>query len=504
VSIVGRIIEGVRAIGRTRADAPGGRRVAVRARYDAAQTTPDNHRHWLLADGLSADAAASPAVRRTLRNRARYEVANNSYARGIVLTLANDSVGTGPRLQLLGLGSDAARTVERAFTDWARAVDLPEKLRLMRVAQVEDGEAFALLTTNPVLPTRVQLDVRLVEADQITTPLLGYPASTSQAVDGIRFDAFGNPVEYHLLRRHPGDSGSFMQEFDRIPAKAIIHLFRPDRPGQRRGVPELTPALPIFADLRRYCQAVIAAAETAADYAGIAYTDAPAGGEADPVEPMDTIRLEKRSLLTMPGGWRMEQMRAEQPTTTYPQFVQAKLNEACRCLNMPYNIAAGNSSGYNYASGRLDHQTYYKALRVDQARLASQALDRIFAAWIAEARLIPDFLPSQITEASWSHVWFWDGHEHVDPAKEANAQATRLANNTTTLADEYARKGQDWETQLRQRAREAALMRELGLPTSPAATSAQPPTAPTAPSVPSAPADPPAPEPGDDVDARAA
>jgi lambda family phage portal protein len=435
-----------------------------------------------------------------LRNRARYEVANNSYARGIVLTLANDCVGTGPRLQLLGLASEVSRRIERAFSDWSRAVDLAEKLRGLRVAQVEDGEGFALLTTNPVLPTPVQLDVRVVEADQIATPLLGYPASTAQAVDGIRFDGFGNPVEYHLLRRHPGESGSFVQEFDRIPAKSIIHVFRPDRPGQRRGVPELTPALPIFADLRRYCQAVIAAAETAADYAGIAYTDAPAGGEADPVEPMDTIRLEKRSLLTMPGGWRMEQMRAEQPTTTYPQFVQAKLNEACRCLNMPYNIAAGNSSGYNYASGRLDHQTYYKALRVDQARLAGQALDRIFAAWLAEARLIPGLLPVDAATTNWSHVWFWDGHEHVDPAKEANAQAARLQNNTTTLADEYARKGQDWESQLRQRAREQALMRELGL----AIPAATPPTAASpAPSTPPS-TEPPAPDAGDAVDAHAA
>jgi len=50
---------------------------------------------------MSADAAATVEVRRTLRNRARYEVANNSYARGIVLTLANDTVGTGPRLQML-------------------------------------------------------------------------------------------------------------------------------------------------------------------------------------------------------------------------------------------------------------------------------------------------------------------------------------------------------------------------------------------------------------------
>ncbi|MCK6488478.1 MAG: phage portal protein [Planctomycetes bacterium] len=502
MSIVGRLIEGVRAIGRTRTAAPGGRQVRVRARYDAAQTTADNHRHWLLADGLSADAAASPAVRRTLRNRSRYEVANNSYARGIVLTLANDTVGTGARLQLLGLTSDEARQVERAFMDWARVVDLAEKMRVMRVAQVEDGEAFALLTTNPRLGTPAQLDLRLVEADQITTPMFAPVVSGGQMVDGIVFDGASNPVEYHLLRRHPGDTSGFSLGYDRVPAAAMVHLFRPDRPGQRRGVPELTPALPIFADLRRYCQAVIAAAETAADYAGIAYTDAPANGEADPVEPMDTIHLEKRSLLTMPGGWRMEQMRAEQPTTTYPQFVQAKLNEACRCLNMPFNIAAGNSSGYNYASGRLDHQTYYKAIRVDQSRIASLVLDRVFAAWVQEAVLVAGFLPARLRDPAtdWSHQWFWDGHEHVDPLKEANAQAKRLESHTTTLADEYARKGQDWETQMRQRARELALMRELGLglPADPAA-----PAAPTTPPA-QDPADAPNPDAGDDVDARAA
>ena len=474
LGIVGRFIEGLfaprgqrrtAAIGRLNAAAPGGRGRVIRARYDAAQTTTDNHRHWLLADGLSADAAASPAVRRILRNRARYEVANNSYARGIVLTLANDCIGTGARLQLLGLRSAEARVVERRFHTWAKAIGLAEKLRVMRVAQVEDGEAFGLLVTNARVASPVQLDLRLVEADQIATPSFLPPADGTNAVDGIVFDGAANPQEYHLLRRHPGDSGGFSLSYDRVPAEAVVHLYRPDRPGQRRGVPELTPALSIFADLRRYSAAVIAAAETAADYAGIAYTDAPAGGEADAVEPMDTIHLEKRSLLTMPGGWRMEQMRAEQPTTTYPQFVQAKLNEACRCLNMPFNIAAGNSSGYNYASGRLDHQTYHKAIRVDQGRIADTVLDRILGAWLTEALLIPGFLPltGRIIDVDWSHQWFWDGHEHVDPLKEANAQATRLTSHTTTLADEYAKRGQDWETQLEQRARELRLMRSLGL-----------------------------------------
>ena len=77
-------------------------------------------------------------------------------------------------------------------------------------------------------------------------------------------------------------------------------------------------------------------------------------------------------------------------------------------------------------------------------------------------------------------MWFWDGHEHVDPLKEATypptrrvasrsevatsgAQEKRLANNTTTLAAEYAKQGKDWETELRQRAKEKKLMDELGI-----------------------------------------
>ena len=91
----------------------------LRARYDAAQTTAENARHWAMADGLSPDAAMTPDVRRTLRNRARYEVANNSYAKGMTLTVAGDCVGTGPRLQLLTEDNQTNRIVEQAFAEWA-------------------------------------------------------------------------------------------------------------------------------------------------------------------------------------------------------------------------------------------------------------------------------------------------------------------------------------------------------------------------------------------------
>ncbi len=440
----------------------------LRAGFDSAVTTDHNRKHWAGADGLSADAAASPEVRRTLRNRARYEAANNSYARGIVLTLANDVVGTGPRLQLLTEDDGGNERIEQAFMAWAKAIGLPEKLRTMRASRATDGEVFGVLVNNPRLPTPVKLDIRLVEADQVTTPDL-WPVDEN-AVDGIVFDVAGNPSEYHILKAHPGDtrSGYLGVEYDRVPAESVIHYFRSDRPGQSRGVPDITPALPLFAQLRRFTLAVLGAAETAADFAGILYTDAPANGEAESVEPMDAIELEARSLLTMPGGWKMAQVQAEQPATTYAEFKREILNEIARCLNMPFNVAACNSSGYNYASGRLDHQTYFKSIRVEQEHLACVVLDRLLHAWLREAVLVTDLLPLRVrtliaTGQSPPRQWFWDGNEHVDPAKEATAQATRLSSNTTTLAAEFAKQGRDWESELRQRAKEVALMKELGL-----------------------------------------
>jgi lambda family phage portal protein len=451
---------------------------ALRAKFDSAANTAENRRHWANADGLSADAAASPDVRRILRNRARYETANNSLAKGIVLTLANDVVGTGPRLQMLAEDADVNQKIEREFMRWARAVGLPAKLRTMRMARATDGEAFAVFARNPKLASPVKLDLKLIEADQVTTPdlLLGFDRHgasilSGQVTDGIVFDEFGNPVVYHVLREHPGSTQSFALiglKYDSVPAEQVIHYFRVDRPGQHRGVPDLMPALPLFAQLRRYTLATIAAAETAADFAGVLQTDAPPEDEPDAqkeADKWDGLELNPRTLTTLPGGWSLNQLKAEQPATTYREFKREILNEIARCLNMPFNIAAADSSSYNYASGRMDHQTYFKNILVEQDDLEAVVLDRIFAAWFSIAVLLEDYLPPAARTLTFdpAHQWFWDGYEHVDPTKEASAEDIGLKNHTLTYAEVYGKKGLDWEVQLRQRARETKLMNELGL-----------------------------------------
>lgn len=179
--------------------------------------------------------------------------------------------------------------------------------------------------------------------------------------------------------------------------------------------------------LRRYTLAVLGTAEHAALPSGVIYTEAAADAEASQVEPMDQVEMDRGTWLTMPFGWRIGQIKAEQPTTVYPDFKHEVVNEIARPVSMPYNIAAGNSSGYNYASGRLDHQAFFKAIRIDQAYLAEIVLDRILKAWLDEAILIEGYLPQSVRtlDADDAHQWFWDGFEHVDPSKESTRK-TRL------------------------------------------------------------------------------
>lgn len=414
--------------------------------YDVAQTTDANAKHWQYADSLDADACNSPGVRQTLRNRTRYELRNNSYAKGMVRSLAEDCIGTGPRLQLHTASRRANQQIEAAFSRWSRRIRLAQKLRLIRKARAQDGEAFGLLTNNRGLRGNVKLDVRVIEGDQVATPGLAY--ATPDAVDGIRFDPWGNPTQYDVLPRHPGSQFAFLSITPKPwPAESVLHYFSPDRPGQHRGVPELLPALPLFALLRRFTLATVGAAEFAAASAGVIYSNSTAltDDEVEDVEAMDAIEYELRSLLTLPKGWDMRQLKAEHPATTYEMFKRAILEEIARCLCMPFAIAAGNSSGYNYASGRLDYQVYDKSIAVERSDLVSIVLDPLFDAWLHEALLAGEIPDTAGPVAEWTHEWHWDARGHVDPVKAANAQIQRLAHGMTDYGAEYAAEGRDFE-----------------------------------------------------------
>lgn len=434
----------------------------LRGRYDAAATTDENSRHWANADGLSASAANSLEVRSTLRKRSRYEMANNPYGRGMIDRLATHTIGTGPMFQSQTGDEELDRLVELEFTEYLRAIALAEKLTTARKAKATDGESLGLLITNPSLGTPVQLDWQLFETDQLTSPW----SLTQQAndTDGIVFDRYGNPVNYYVLDQHPGDLSRWEWTSRLVPANQVTHWFRADRPGQVRGIPETTPALPLFAQLRRYTLATVGSAETAASFAGVMKTPLiPNTAAGIPAVP--SMEFEHRMLVAMPDGYELQQLKPEQPITTYGDFVTQLVNEICQVFQMPLCIGLGNSSNYNFASGRLDMQVFLASIRTERSQCRRVVLDTLFDAWRREALVISGYLPLRARMIKrWPRQWFWPKPPIVDPKADAVADSMRLGNGTLTYGDYYAEQGADWREKFQQRAAELKLAKELGLP----------------------------------------
>jgi len=414
----------------------------VNATYDAAQTTDRNTNLWGSASGKSADAEATSSVRATIRNRCRYESRNNSYCRGMLDTRANDTVGKCPRLELLDEEAEAELT-ESDFHDWAKEVRLGEKLRLAMLQRGDSGEAFFEIVRDMKLQSPVKINLDLIEADRICGQI-DY-LSDPLYYDGIKYDSAGHVLSYDVLDYHPGGNVAPITgfgSFRRVPANRILHFYRQTRPGLRRGVPDIAPALNLFAMIRRYSMAVLTAAETAAAVAW-ALVSKDANIQPVPVDPEQVIELPGGSGLTIPAGWGLEQIKAEQPTTSHREYIRGLLNEAARCLQMPLNVALADSSQYNYASGRLDHQVYHRSIEIDRYDIAVVLLSPLFRLWASEYRLAT----GRRISAETRHDWYFDGFEHVDPSKEASADDVRLKNHTLSYQRYYSRRGLDWRSE---------------------------------------------------------
>lgn len=424
----------------------------LKAAYDAAAHTKENARHWRFADDLSAAAANSAAVRHVLRNRSRYEcLESNSFGKGIVKTLATDFVSTGPRLHIDGQEQIIAQRIQSEFIRWSRAVRLNRKLRSARLAKCVDGETFILAVNNPRLRCPVQLDIRLVEADQITTP--GWIDGVGEhAVDGIRFcPDTGEPIEYDLLRQHPGDRriGGPNLAATPVDARDMIHLFEHDRPGQVRGIPELTPSLPLFAFLRRYTLATVANAEFAASLNAVLETQVgmfdPDEADKELLDAFDSIDFERGMMAALPFGYKLNQLKPEQPISGYVEFRDAILCEIARPVGMPRNKVLGDSSPYNFSSTRADQDNYYGHIDVERQDWDIECLDRVFEWWLDEALLIPGYLELNPTTYLSRH-YTWPQRQSVNPLQDATTAIKLIEAGLMLESDYLAQRQIDPET----------------------------------------------------------
>lgn len=424
----------------------------IRASYDLARTTDGNRKHWAAADALSAEAVNSLGIRTILRNRTRYEVRNSSYVKGMIGTLQNDTIGIGPRLQMLIKGKNKS-IIEADWDTWSRKAKLGKKLRQLRRARAETGEAFLVTFTNPKIPTPVKLDVMVVESDRVTD--VGGEYSTDPLwCDGIQYDEWQNPISYRILKYHPGGPNGFFygvgaSAYTDYPAERVFHYFKDDeRPGQRRGVPELQPSIQTGAELRRFDNARLRTAEVHARVSlALESTVAPEledGDEPEAPVAMDTVELPDSGAIVLPPGMKLSGMTPTQPGAGSGDFVDQKIRETARCIQMPFAIAAMDSSKANMSARYMDSQIYASAVRVDRSDLEIECLDWLFEIWVAEYWLVKANMPR--TVEAYPHTYFWPSlNQHADPSKVASARETNINLGTQSTVDAVALDGDDLE-----------------------------------------------------------
>ncbi len=453
------------------------------AGYDAAKSTRENRGRWLDADAdsLAPVSQLTPAVRHRLRNRARHEGINNSYVAGIVRTLVRDTVGTGPRLQMLTPDDGLNEGIEDLWRLWATSTDFALNMRVMAGTRYLGGECFGLFRDSKRLDRDgypITLDVRLVEPDQVTDGTNGFFIRPT-GDDGIVCDEDDEVIAYKILKRHPGDHRAYAASFnpDTIPAANVLQWFQPDRPGQLRGVTPLAPALDDLAQLRRFEKAILSGAEFRAAVTGFLESDLP----PDQTEPVvttddfyDTTEIVRGMLLTLPYGTKASFPNDGPPPADLDPYIKSKLRKIGRAINMPFGKVAGDHSSYNYSSGRMDDAPYWGDRDVERQEMETKVFNRVFWKFCDFARFVlPALAAYQGKFWQLKHAWHYDARPSSDPEKDARGDGLNLTNGSDTLSAVAARDGTTARALLQQRRRDIDLYQEFGLPLPPWATGVQ-------------------------------
>lgn len=449
--------------------------------YDNATTTVENQRHWQNARETAPIYANNPYTRKTLRERAAYETANNCYCGGFVGTLATETVGyVAPALEVQTADSALNKLIADEWKRWSQSpeVNWPQKLNLLDRGRRVDGESFLVMgndfdetergtgyaLTVSVVPQRRVTDTTVrgfsyVEERQVSTPDGRTYVKKLINDDGVIVNAeTAIPYEFIIVSNAdeaygytPGFMGARAQ---RVSARYCRQWFRPRAAGELRGICEINPSLNLFAQLRRYGLAELSAAEIAAMVALTIETNLPADDSGAPsgISPWTTRELERNTVTAMPEGWSMKQLQAEHPTTPYEMFVNMVLREVGRLMDMPFGIVAGDHSRYNYSSARLDVTGYDERKKFEREQLAIIVMNPVVREFLYEMAFHVPEVRAALIKSKWGvpFGWKFTNRPSIDPMKDAEVDDKRLRNGSTTYSEVYAARGMDWRAAVAQ------------------------------------------------------
>ena len=473
----------------------------------------------------SADNVLNP-YRDRIVARTRDAVRNDGWASGAVTRVLDNAIGANfrplskPDYRALALytgietfdavwADEYGRALEACWRTWAndagrwcdaqRAMTVSQMFFLAFRHYLVDGDGLGILYWLPerVVPGAAwyATTLQVVDPDRLSNPQLVFDNQTLRG--GVEVDGFGAAMSYWIRAAHQGDwwAAADSMHWEKIPRETpwgrpvVVHHFDHDQAAKHRGgAGILTPVLQRLKMLIKYDSSELDAAIINAIFG--AYVESP----FDPEMVQEALTSsddklgwyqEHRSEFhkdrnLMLGGARLAQLfpgeaiksvTAARPTSNFGEFEGAVLRNVSAGTGLSAQQISNNWSDVNYSSARGALLEAWKTIGRRRHDFAAGWGQPIFAAFVEECMErgdlplpegAPDFSPFR---TAYSNArWMGPGRGWIDPVAEAKGAVLRMDAGLSTLEEECAEQGLDWEATLDQRAREIEAFKKRGIP----------------------------------------
>ena len=421
--------------------------------------------------GVAGPTASLSHSLTSLRSRCRKLSMNEPQIDGGLDTLAANLVGTGitPRWQLEDSGLKAE--IQALWADWVKEADADGVTdfyglqSLVARSMIESGEVLSRdIYRRQQEDLAVPVQIQALEADHLDETYSTINPETGNEIRfGIEFDRHtGRRVAYHLYQEHPAENFLLANPTirHRIAANEVRHVYRPLRPGQKRGRPWLASAILVMHEMAKYDDAELVRKTAAAMFGGfitetIGTPGVPGQGQFGQPSMTDgkgreIIPLEPGTFPLLPPGMDVKFSEPADVGGNYEAFTKRQEHRVAKGFGgLTYEKFTGDLSDASYSSlrgGNLEAQRVWKMVIYNV--LAHQFCQPSAGVFLRQAVLtgkikIRDFVANH---RKYLRIkWCIDGWPWVDPVKDQVAERMAIRGGLKSRAESVAERGRDVE-----------------------------------------------------------
>ena len=430
-----------------------------------------------------------------LRSRSRDLYMSGSVGTAALKTLRTNVIGKGltckPQIdhKMLGITTAKAKelelAIEREWLLWSNSVNCDADRRL-DFGRLQRLAFFSKIMNGDVLVTMpykdrgkdfpYKLTVQLIEGDRLRNPY----GTDKDILEGVELDENGEVVAYHVGSHKDTYSNPVrLEAFGKESGeRLVLHLFEPERVGQRRGIPLLSQVIESIQQLTKYSKSEVKRAALLGVFTAVITTEGSKSSRSNTLNALgindddtgedEPIELGSQNIVSLNPGEDMKTVSATNAQLGFEQFFKAFCVQIGAILEIPSGVLMKNFTD-SYSASRAELLEFWKMTNCEQDYMAKNFCQPIYERFLIEAQAkgrlkLPGFFDDLlIRQAYCSAKWIGASKGNLNPLQEVRASVEKINAKLSTREIEATEYGNDYDEVHAQRVEEEKADIEGGL-----------------------------------------